>query len=219
MSVETHVLWGGIIYFHLKDSALRASENKDMTIDQDGTKGNRRYELVMAGLGGQGVLLATQILMRAGLGEYPCVSWFPSYATLVRGGDCEGTAILADEPVHSPLIYSPDAMVIMSMYALETFVDRIASGSLLILDSSLIARPPDRDDVDIVQVPATQKAADLGSSQSANLILLGVYLRKSGALGLDAIEAELTRTMVQEGKESTLPVNLAALKWGYRDFE
>ncbi|MBW1818327.1 MAG: 2-oxoacid:acceptor oxidoreductase family protein [Deltaproteobacteria bacterium] len=190
-----------------------------MTTDRYGTKENRRYELVMAGLGGQGVLLATQILMRAGMGEYPHVSWFPSYATLVRGGDCEGTAILSDEPIHSPLIFSPDSMIIMSMYALETFVDRIAPGSLLILDSSLISQPPDRDDVALVQVPATQKAADLGSSQAANLLLLGVYLRKTGALGIDAIEAELTRTMVQENKETTLPVNLAALKWGFQNFE
>jgi 2-oxoglutarate ferredoxin oxidoreductase subunit gamma len=190
-----------------------------MTTDRYGTKGNRRYELVMAGLGGQGVLLATQILIRAGMGEYPHVSWFPSYATLVRGGDCEGTAILADEPIHSPLIYSPDSMVIMSMYALETFIDRIAPGSLLILDSSLITQAPDRDDVELVRVPATQQAADLGSSQAANLILLGVYLRKTGALGIGAIEAELNRTMVQENKEKTLPTNLAALKWGYHDFE
>lgn len=189
-----------------------------MSTEQHATKTNRRYELVMAGLGGQGVLLATQILIRAAVGEYRYVSWFPSYATLVRGGDCEGTAIFADEPIHSPLIYSPAAMVIMSMYALETFVDRIAPGSLLILDSSLISQTPDRGDVELVQVPATQQATDLGSSLAANLILLGVYLRKTGALGIDAIEAELTRTMDLENKEAFLPTNLAALKWGYRNY-
>ena len=59
----------------------------------------RRYELMVAGLGGQGALLATQILVRAGLGEFPHITWFPSYATFVRGGDCEGTAILSDEPI------------------------------------------------------------------------------------------------------------------------
>lgn len=194
-----------------------ALENKEMTTEQSSTKTNRRYELVMAGLGGQGVLLATQILIRSAMAEYPYVSWFPSYATLVRGGDCEGTAIFADEPIHSPLIYSPAAMVIMSMYALETFIDRIAPDSLLILDSSLISDTPDRDDVELVQVPATQQAADLGSSQAANLILLGVYLRKTGAMGINAIEAELTRTMVQENKEAFLSTNLAALKWGYEN--
>ncbi len=188
-----------------------------MTTEQSSTKTNRRYELVMAGLGGQGVLLATQILIRSAMAEYPYVSWFPSYATLVRGGDCEGTAIFADEPIHSPLIYSPAAMVIMSMYALETFIDRIAADSLLILDSSLISDTPDRDDVELVQVPATQQAADLGSSRAANLILLGVYLRKTGAMGINAIEAELTRTMVQENKEAFLSTNLAALKWGYEN--
>ena len=68
-------------------------------------------------------------------------------------------------------------------------------------------------------LPATQQAADLGSSQAANFILLGVYLRKTGALGIGAIEAELTRTMVQENKEAFLSTNLAALKWGYQDFK
>jgi Pyruvate/2-oxoacid:ferredoxin oxidoreductase gamma subunit len=70
----------------------------------------------------------------------------------------------------------------------------------------------------LVQVPATQQAADLGSSQAANLILLGVYLRKTGALGIDAIEAELTRTMIRENKEASLSTNRTALKWGYGNY-
>ncbi|MBW1869916.1 MAG: 2-oxoacid:acceptor oxidoreductase family protein [Deltaproteobacteria bacterium] len=185
--------------------------------ENSGEKGKRRHELIMAGLGGQGVLLATQVLMRAGLEEFAHVTWFPSYATLVRGGDCEGTAILSDQPIHSPLIYSPSSLIIMSMYALDSFTDRIRPGCLLILDSSLISEPPDRDDVELVQVPATQQAADLGSSQSANFIMLGAYLRKSDALGLGQIEDELTKTMVQDNKEAFLSLNLEALQWGYQN--
>lgn len=187
-----------------------------MTTDNLKEQGNRRHELVMAGLGGQGVLLATQVLIRAGMGEFAHVSWFPSYATLVRGGDCEGTTILSDEPIHSPLIYKPKSLIIMSMYALESFVERINPGCLLILDSSLITTVPDLDDVELVQVPATQQAAELGSSQSANFLMLGVYLGKTNALGMEPVEAELTRTMVQENKEDFLPKNLDALRWGYQ---
>lgn len=186
-------------------------------MENSSEQGKRRFELVMAGQGGQGVLLATQVLIRAGLDQFPSVCWFPSYATLVRGGDCEGTAILSDEPIHSPLIYSPGSAIIMSVYALETFTDRIAPGALIILDSSLISTPLDRDDVDQVRVPATQAAADLGSSQAANFIMLGVYLKKTKVLGLDMIEAELTRTMVRENKEDFLPLNLKALRWGYQN--
>lgn len=140
-----------------------------------------------------------------------------NYGTLVRGGDCEGTAILSDEPIHSPLIYSPSSLIIMSMYALDSFTDRIRPGCLLILDSSLISEPPDRDDVELVQVPATQQAADLGSSQSANFLMLGAYLRKSDALGLEQIEDELTKAMVQDNKEAFLSLNLEALQWGYQN--
>jgi 2-oxoglutarate ferredoxin oxidoreductase subunit gamma len=186
-----------------------------MTTEKLKMQGNRRYELVMAGLGGQGVLLATQVLIRAGVGEFAHVSWFPSYATLVRGGDCEGTAILSDEPIHSPLIYKPKSLIIMSMYALESFVERINPGCLLILDSSLITTVPDRDDVKLVQVPATQQAAQMGSSQAANFLLLGVYLSNTHALKMELVEAELTRTMVQENKENFLSMNLEALRWGY----
>jgi len=170
----------------------------------------------MAGLGGQGVLLATQTLIRAGLEEYAHVSWFPSYATLVRGGDCEGTAILSDEPIYSPLIYKPKSLIIMSMYALESFMERIDAGSLLIMDSSLITKVPELADVELIQVPATQQAAELGSSQSANFLMLGVYLHKTDALGLESVETELTQTMVRDNKENFLPVNLEALRWGYQ---
>jgi 2-oxoglutarate ferredoxin oxidoreductase subunit gamma len=187
-----------------------------MNSQNTNTEGNRRYELVMAGLGGQGVLLATQVLMRAGLEEFEHVSWFPSYATLVRGGDCEGTTVLSDEPIFSPLIYKPKSLIIMSMYALEAFMERVDPGCLFVIDSSLISEIPEFDNVEVVQVPATQQAAELGSSQAANFLMLGVYLQKTDALDLKLVENELTQTMVQDDKESFLPVNLEAIRWGYQ---
>ena len=179
----------------------------------------RRYELMMAGLGGQGVLLATQLFISAGISEFPYASWFPSYATLVRGGDCEGTAILSDESIYSPLIYYPKAIIVMNQTSLQAFSERIEPGCLLILDSSLIKEWTDREDVKTVKVPATDQAARLGSSQSANLLLLGVYLKKTGALGLDLVEKALQERMTQENKESFLSKNLEALRWGYQHFE
>jgi 2-oxoglutarate ferredoxin oxidoreductase subunit gamma len=179
----------------------------------------RRYELMMAGLGGQGVLLATQLLISAGISEFLYASWFPSYATLVRGGDCEGTAILSDEPVYSPLIYYPKALIVMNQNSLEAFSERIEAGCLLILDSSLIKEWTDKEGVETVKVPATDQAASLGSAQSANLLLLGVYLKKTGALGLDLVEKALQERMAQQNKESFLPKNLEALRWGYQHFE
>jgi 2-oxoglutarate ferredoxin oxidoreductase subunit gamma len=170
---------------------------------------------MVAGLGGQGALLATQILVRAGLGDFPHITWFPSYATFVRGGDCEGTAILSDEPIHSPLVFSPKSLIIMSPTALEAFSNRIAPGSLLILDSSLVANWSDREGVTAVKVPASEQAANLGSPQSSNLLLLGVYLKTAGALELDAVEKVLIERLGEEGKEAILAKNLEALKWGY----
>jgi 2-oxoglutarate ferredoxin oxidoreductase subunit gamma len=177
-------------------------------------KGARRHELMVAGLGGQGALLATQILVEGGLLEYPHVSWFPSYATFVRGGDCEGTAILSDEPIHSPLVYQPSALIVMSASSMEALQPRIAPGSLLILDSTLITQWNGREDVTAVRVPATAKATELGSRLSANLLLLGVYLKRTGALTLEAAENALREKL--EGKESFLPKNLEALRWGYQ---
>lgn len=179
----------------------------------------RRYELMMAGLGGQGVLLATQLFISAGLSEFKYASWFPSYATLVRGGDCEGTAILSDELIYSPLIYRPKALIVMDQTSLQAFSERIEPGCLLILDSSLIKEWTEREGVETLKVPATEQAARLGSSQSANLLLLGVYLRKTRALGLELVEEAVRERMIQEGKESFLPKNLEALRWGYQHYE
>jgi len=176
---------------------------------------SRRHELVVAGLGGQGVLLATQLLVRAGLREYPHVCWFPTYATLVRGGDCEGTAILSDEPIHSPLVYRPQALIIMSTGSLRSFSDRMGPGSLLILDTSLVPQWEGRDGVETVKVPATQRATELGSPQSANLLLLGVYLKKTGAVRIETAEAALRERLAQEGKEAVLAKNIEALRFGY----
>ena len=107
----------------------------------------------------------------------------------------------------------------MNQTSLQAFSERIEPGCLLILDSSLIKEWTDREDVNTVKVPATDQAARLGSSQSANLLLLGVYLKKTGALGLDLVEKALQERMTQENKESFLSKNLEALRWGYQHFE
>jgi 2-oxoglutarate ferredoxin oxidoreductase subunit gamma len=190
-------------------------------MELEGIKGSyikkRRYELVVAGLGGQGVLLITQILVMAGMKEFPYVSWFPSYATFVRGGDCEGTAILSDEPIHSPLIYKPKSIILMNPSIIKAFSDRVSRDCLLILDSSLIPVWSGRKDVELVMVPATEMATNLGSRQSANFILLGAYLKRTEAVELRVVEETLRERMIQENKGAYLAKNLEAVRWGYKN--
>lgn len=180
----------------------------------NGHEASERLELKMAGIGGQGVLLAAQLLARAGIREFPYVTWFPSYGTQKRGGDSTCTVILSRERIHSPVLSRPKAMVMMHRTALDRFEETVRGGGLIVVDSSLVDRPVGREDVAVCYVPANAVANELGSAQLANFVLLGAFVERTKQLSFDTLESTIEQTLVQEGKQRYLALNLEALRRG-----
>jgi len=126
-------------------------------------------DVIMAGFGGQGILLIGKMLAYAGMHEGKQVSWLPSYGPEMRGGTCNCTVVVSDKPVGSPVIRSPRAVLAMNLPSLEKFEADIRPGGLLLINSSLIDRGSKRDDLTVIKVPANQLAADLGNPRGANM--------------------------------------------------
>jgi 2-oxoglutarate ferredoxin oxidoreductase subunit gamma len=171
-------------------------------------------EIVIAGFGGQGIILAGKLLAQTAMQAGRQVTYMPSYGAEVRGGTANCMVVIADEPIASPLVSRPDSLVVMNKASLNKFGPRLKKGGLLVFNSSLIDTPPLLDEtVEILAVPADDVAVELGSPRSANMVALGAYLRKRGSLTVEAAGAALPDVLAKR-YHKTLPVNTEALRRG-----
>jgi 2-oxoglutarate ferredoxin oxidoreductase subunit gamma len=170
-------------------------------------------DVIIAGFGGQGVLLVGKMLAYAGMKEGKEVSWLPSYGPEMRGGTCNCTVVIADRPVGSPVVQHPRAVLAMNLPSLDKFEPMVRAGGVLLINSSLIHRDATRDDVQVIKVPATDIANELDNPRGANMVALGAYVGATGAVSIEAVEQLVSETFA--GKPKVLEANLVALRRGY----
>jgi 2-oxoglutarate ferredoxin oxidoreductase subunit gamma len=170
-------------------------------------------EVIFAGFGGQGVLFAGQILAFAAMDAGYNVTWLPSYGPESRGGTANCTVVIANEEIGSPAVKHPKAVVVMNLPSLDKFEPLVASGGVLIVNSSLVNRDPSRMDITWVMIPAQEIAEMIGPRRLLNMVMLGALLDKLPILPLDEIKAALS-THLPERHKKLLPSNMAALDKG-----
>lgn len=171
-----------------------------------------QHDVVIAGFGGQGVMLMGRILAYAGMRQGLEVSWFPSYGPEMRGGTANCTVVLSDRPVGSPVVEFPRSLLAMNLPSLDKFEPKVRAGGLVLVNSSLIPRPARRDDVRVVYVPANDLANEVDNPRGANMIALGAYVAVVGVPSWDRIEEVVRETFAR--KAGLVEKNLAALKRG-----
>ncbi len=171
-----------------------------------------RHTVVLAGFGGQGLLLAGKLLAYAGMEEGRQVCWLPSYGPEMRGGTANCTVILSDERIGSPVVDRPDAVVAMNRPSFRKFGPRVREGGVLVVNSTLVPDPPERDDLENLWVPATAMAVELGNAKVANLIILGAYLGRTGVVSRSAVLSAVSAQF--GGKTEMVELNGKALEWG-----
>ena len=171
------------------------------------------YETIMAGFGGQGLLFSGKVLAHAALIEQKELSWLPSYGPEMRGGTCNCSVIVSDDPVGSPIIAHPNILMVMNEPSLDKFEDTVAPGGTIFVDSSLIARKVKRTDVEVVYIPATQLAGEMQAKSLANMIILGAIVRKTGCVKPETIDQALKET-ISARKADLLGLNQQAVKVG-----
>jgi len=170
-------------------------------------------DVIMAGFGGQGILLIGKMLAYAGMHEGKEVSWLPSYGPEMRGGTANCTVVISDRPVGSPVIRSPRAVVAMNLPSLDKFEPDVRTGGLLLINTSLINRKSTRDDLTVIDVPANQIANELGNRRGANMVALGAYLGATDAVSVDGVIEVVRETFA--AKPGVIDMNINALHRGH----
>ena len=172
------------------------------------------FNILIAGFGGQGVLFAGKCLAYNGLTEGKQVSWLPSYGPEMRGGTASCSAILSDSPVGSPIVSNPNVLIALNLPSLDKYEPAAVPGAKIFVESSLIDRKVERDDVEAFYIPATKMATELGAPTLANMVILGKMIKETGVVGFDAVENGLKK-VIPARKADMLEINLKALKAGY----
>lgn len=172
--------------------------------------------ILLAGFGGQGILFAGKLIAYAGLIEGRELSWLPSYGPEMRGGTANCSVCLSDEPIGSPLVLEPDVLVAMNQPSLDKFIDEVVPDGMVIVDSTMCARMPERADVRLFPVPATQLAEDAGLKGLASVILVGKLLREIGFCDPMALDEAIAKS-VPPKKAHLLGSNRKAFEIGMRN--
>ena len=175
-------------------------------------KAPSRAEVLIAGLGGMGVLTAGQLLSGAALRAYKHVSYLPSYMEAMRGGLCECTVIFSDEEIASPILDQAHTVVIFDGSQFKAFEPRVRPGGVIIIESAGLSEEPERRDFKLLLVSGLEIAVTMGSSVINNMILLGVYVGLIKSVPAELVEEELEKRY--EPREAILKQNREAFKRG-----
>ena len=174
-------------------------------------------QILIAGFGGQGILFAGKFLAYKGLVQDKQVSWLPSYGPEMRGGTANCSIILSETPVGSPIITTPDVLIAMNLPSLQKYMDTVAPGGQIYVDSTLIEEKVTRTDVSVFYIPATQMARDAQIPSLANMILIGHLLQNNSELSFNGTEAAVSK-LVPPKKAGLVELNMKALTLG-KDYQ
>jgi 2-oxoglutarate ferredoxin oxidoreductase subunit gamma len=178
-------------------------------------KQNELYEeLIMAGFGGQGIMLAGKLLAQTAMNCGREVTYMPSYGAEVRGGTANCMLVISENEIACPVVGFPDSLIVMNKASLTKFSPRLKKSGLLILNSSLIDIEPDVDDsIEVIKLPADDLAVELGSIKAANMVALGAYLQATELFEIDSAIQALPDILAKR-HHNTLPLNSNALRRG-----
>jgi 2-oxoglutarate ferredoxin oxidoreductase subunit gamma len=169
------------------------------------TRLSKRIEVRIAGFGGQGVVLAGQILGRAAVYDGKYAVQTQSYGAEARGSAAKSEVIISDNPIRFPLVRKCDILVAMSQTALDTHLNVLKEkDGVLLVDSGLVEKIP-RLKVKIFRVPATETAeATLKRRIYADVVMLGALTKATRIVSQKAMEKAIKDSVPKEMQKENL---------------
>ncbi len=176
-------------------------------------RNNIDERVIIAGFGGQGVMLMGKILAQSAMLDGLNVTWIPKYGAEVRGGTAHCMVRISDKPIASPLVEIPSAIIVLNKPSLLKFENKVRPQGTVIVNSSLIDEKVTREDVKVYYVPCTDLANQLGDMKGANMVALGALVKSWGFLPVDVVK-EALKDMLPPYRHKYIPLNQKALEEG-----
>lgn len=169
---------------------------------------------IIAGFGGQGVLLAGEVLATAFMLAKKNVTWYPSYGAEMRGGTVNCEIVTSDDEVSAVNKLDTDFIVALNQASFDKFMKKIKKGGWMIANSSLVKEIKTRTDVNYLFAPISKLAEDLGNVKMANILALGLVAKASKMITIEHLNQALD-TVLPAHRKNLLQLNIKALKIGY----
>jgi 2-oxoglutarate ferredoxin oxidoreductase subunit gamma len=169
--------------------------------------------IIIAGFGGQGVLMLGKLLAHAGMLDGKHVTWLPSYGPEMRGGTANCHVIISDESIGTPIVTEATGVIAMNLPSLDRYESSVQPGGWLLLNSSLVPRTPARRDIRVLPIPVNEIAQQHGSQRVANVVMLGACLALAQPVQKASIVAAI-EDVLGKSKQHLLAINLNALEAG-----
>ena len=174
---------------------------------------NMKDSIIIAGFGGQGVVLAGSLIANSAMEEDMYTCGMVSYGVEMRGGTANSTTIVSDKIISSPVVINPTTAIIMNQPSLEKFENKLEKNGLIILNTSECKIRPTRTDIKVIEIEATKLAEEFGNKKIANVILVGAYIKERKTIKIDSAIKILDKVL--KGKENLVEINKQALEKGY----
>ena len=171
--------------------------------------------ILLAGFGGQGILLAGEVLANALMMDDKKVTWYPCYGAEMRGGTVNCEIVASDEEVSSVNKKEADFIIALNQLSFEKFLPKLKKGGWIIANSSLVKEIRSRIDVNYFFAPISSLAHNLGDIRISNIISLGMLAKLSKLTSIDTLHKALD-AVLPEHRKNLLPLNLKALELGFK---
>jgi Pyruvate/2-oxoacid:ferredoxin oxidoreductase gamma subunit len=172
-------------------------------------------ELLITGIGGQGVQLAAQVIAQGATLEGRHVMLFGVYAGAMRGMNTDGSVVVGDGPIQAPplLSHTWSAIGMHDKYWAQV-APKLRDGGLVLVNDATFDTPLDERRYQVLRVPATDLATELGNELAGSMVMVGAYLATTGLVGLDAAMAGM-RASIPPYRSQHIAKNEEAMRVGF----
>ena len=171
-----------------------------------------KEEIICAGFGGQGIMFLGKMLAYLGMKESKFVTWMPSYGAEVRGGTAHSMVVISSEEIASPLVDKPVTVILMNQPSADKFLPKVKPEGLAVINTSLVEVKHLGRNLDILKIPATEIATQIGNVKTANMVILGAYLAKKKI----CLPEKARKVLKKAFSGKLLKLNEEALDAGYK---
>ena len=162
---------------------------------------NWQERIILAGFGGQGIVLMGKLIAYAALLEHRCVTCLPSYGPQMRGGTANCMVTISTDRIGSPYVTDPTSLIAMNLPSLDFFESQVEPGGCIIVNSSLVPRETKRRDILAGSVEATRIAEELGDDRVANMVALGAFVKLRPVVSANSLIHALPKALSTRKKQ------------------
>ncbi|MDD5945720.1 MAG: 2-oxoacid:acceptor oxidoreductase family protein [Clostridia bacterium] len=169
-----------------------------------------KSEIILSGIGGQGTILMGKMACSAAAKKGLNVTLAPSYGQEKRGGRASCQVVISEE-IGSPVISAADTILVMDEKSFDDYESHVKAGGTFIINTSMIDKKCARTDINVIEIPFTEIATELGSAKSANMVAFGAVVKTLNVISVEDAEAAIKAKM----KPELVDVNIKAFEAGY----